>query len=379
MYVNEKSRRRIAVLFGGPSEEYEVSCHSAANVVRALDRQRFIVTPVRVTRGGVWVVGEEARLDGGFDFDVDRLLHLTRDTLLSEEASSAGTSLTIALPALAQCDAVFPVMHGPYGEDGTVQALMKLVDVPYVGSGIFASATGMDKQQTKRLMAAEGLAVADGVVLEHNDVSIDEATRARLGLPVFVKPARSGSSFGVTKVKRWADLEAAVERARLSDSKVLVEQAVQGREVDVAVLQYPNGSLVAGPLLEIVLPESTEFFDFDAKYGDRSVDFRIPADLDARVAARLRELAMEVFRILDCKSMLRVDFFLRPESDGLVPVLNEVNTMPGMTAMSQYPQIWKAAGIDYPELLTILIDTALALDHATAMPHRLRDHKDTSV
>jgi D-alanine-D-alanine ligase len=228
MSVNENAQQHVAVLFGGPSDEYEVSCHSAANVVRALNRDRFIVTPIRITRNGVWIVGEEARLGEGADFDVGRLLHLTRDAL-STQASSAGTSVAAAVASLAQADVVFPVLHGRYGEDGTVQALLELVGVRYVGNGLFASAAGMDKQQTKRLLAAEGLSVADGVVLERLDAVVDEPTRARLGLPVFVKPARSGSSFGVTKVNRWAELEGALELARQSDSKVLVERAVPGR------------------------------------------------------------------------------------------------------------------------------------------------------
>jgi D-alanine-D-alanine ligase len=364
MSVNANARQRVAVLFGGPSDEYDVSCHSAANVVRALDRDRFGVTPVRITRDSVWIVGEEIGPGQGAAIDEDYLLHATRDEL-SRAASSVGASVAEAVASLARMDVVFPVLHGRYGEDGTVQALFELAGVRYVGNGVFASAAGMDKQQTKRLLAAEGLTVADGVVLGRGDTAIDEATRARLGLPVFVKPARSGSSFGVTKVRRWSDLDAAVELARESDSKVLVERAVPGREVDVAVLEYADGTLVAGPPLEIVLPGSVDFFDYGAKYENDAVQFRIPADLDGQLTARLHELAIQVFRILDCKGMLRVDFFLRPEADGsggVVPVVNEVNTMPGMTAMSQYPQIWKAGGIDYSDLLTILIDTALAAD-----------------
>jgi D-alanine-D-alanine ligase len=364
MSVNANARQRVAVLFGGPSDEYDVSCHSAANVVCALNRERFGVTPVRITRESVWIVGEEIGSERGTVIDEAHLLHSTRDEL-SRAASSVGASVAAAVASLARMDVVFPVLHGRYGEDGTVQALLELARVPYVGNGVFASAAGMDKQQTKRLLAADGLTVADGVVLGPGDTAIDEATRARLGLPVFVKPARSGSSFGVTKVNRWSDLDAALELARESDSKVLVERAVPGREVDVAVLEYPDGTLVAGPPLEIVLPGSVDFFDYGAKYENDAVEFRIPAELDPQLTERLHELAIEVFRTLDCKGMLRVDFFLRPEADGsggVVPVVNEVNTMPGMTAMSQYPQIWKAGGIEYSDLLTILIDTALAAD-----------------
>ncbi|GAB7521458.1 D-alanine--D-alanine ligase family protein [Paraburkholderia sp. 2C] len=361
MSVNASARQRVAVLFGGPSDEYDVSCHSAANVVRALNRDRFSVTPVRISRDSVWTVGEEIALEQGAAIDEAHLLHATRDGLC-RTASSVGASVAAAIASLARMDVVLPVLHGRYGEDGTVQALLELAGVRYVGNGVFASAAGMDKQQTKRLLAADGLTVAEGVVLGPFDTPIDAATRARLGLPVFVKPARSGSSFGVTKVHRWSDLDAAVELARRSDSKVLVERAVPGREVDVAVLECADGTLIAGPPLEIVLPGSVDFFDYGAKYENDAVEFRIPAELDPSLTEQLHALAIQVFRILDCKGMLRVDFFLRPATDGsggVVPVVNEVNTMPGMTAMSQFPQIWKAAGIDYSELLTILIDTAL--------------------
>jgi D-alanine-D-alanine ligase len=363
MCKEEKSRQRVAVLFGGPNDEYEVSCHSAANVIRSLDSNRFNVTPIRISRAGVWIVGEQ--ITARQNVDVDGLLYATRDAMLGPD-TAVGTSLSAAIRALDGIDVLFPVLHGPYGEDGTIQALLELVGIRYVGNGIFASAAGMDKQQTKRLLAAEGLTVADGIVLEQKDATVDDRTRARLGLPVFVKPARNGSSIGVTKVNRWADLDAALELARHSDNKVLIEQAVQGREVDVAVLQYPDGDVVSGPPLEIVLPKSAKFFDHDAKYNDPSVEFRIPADLEPQVATLLRELAIQVFRILGCNGLLRVDFFLRLVGNRIVPVVNEVNTMPGLTAKSQYPQIWKAAGIDYSNLLTILIDTALATDRPTA-------------
>ncbi|WP_210191851.1 D-alanine--D-alanine ligase family protein [Rhodomicrobium sp. R_RK_3] len=347
----------MAVLFGGPSDEYLVSCNSAANVVRFLDKKRFAVTPIRVTEGCMWIVGEEASLD--CTIDLDALLHMTREMLI-EGAPSVQTSIARAIAALGEFDVVFPVLHGPYGEDGTVQALLELIGLPYVGNGLLASAAGMDKQQTKRLLAAEGMAVADGVVLEGDEAILDEPTRAHLGLPVFVKPARSGSSFGVSKVRRWADLDAALALARRSDSKVLVEAAVPGREVDVAVLQYPDGTLRAGPPLEILLPDANQFFDYAAKYENSSVDFKIPADLGPEIAALLQEEALRVFGILGCSGLLRVDFFLRPKGNGVQPVVNEVNTLPGLSAVSQYPQIWKAAGIDYPDLLALLIDTGLA-------------------
>ncbi len=357
MPFHDPSRLRVAVLFGGPSDEYEVSCHSAANVVRFLNRDRFVVIPVRITKTGAWITGEE--VSSGRMIDIDALHEITSGPLVDTDLD-VGTSLAAAIAALRKVDVVFPVLHGPYGEDGTVQAMLELMGVPYVGNGIFASAAGMDKEQTKRLLAAEGLAVADGVVLNRDDATVDQLARNRLGLPVFVKPARNGSSIGISKVNRWEDLDAAIALARRSSPKVLVEQAVPGREVDIAVLQYSDGALRAGPPLEILLPSSAEFFDYDAKYNDSSVVFKIPAELDPEVVALLQERAIHAFRILGCSGLLRVDFFLRPQLGGVVPVVNEVNTLPGLTAMSQYPQIWKAAGIDYADLLTLLIDTALA-------------------
>ncbi|CAB3769341.1 D-alanine--D-alanine ligase family protein [Paraburkholderia humisilvae] len=365
MFTKANIRPRVAVVFGGPSHEYEVSCQSAANVLRTLDRDRFTVKPIRVTRTGAWIAADQA---GSYHaMDVEKLLHLTRDELL-EPKHRNGTNVAAAAAALEDTDVVFPVMHGGYGEDGTIQALLDLIGVPYVGNGIFASAAGMDKQQTKRLLVAEGLNVADGVVLDGNDVTIDEATKDRLGLPVFVKPARSGSSIGVTRVSRWSDLASAIELARRSDSKVLVERGVSGREVEVGVLQRPDGTVEAGPPLEVVLPHSTEFFDYDAKYTDASVELRVPADLDAEIVAQLHKVALDVFRILGCKGILRVDFFLQPHQGRVVPVVNEVNTMPGFTPMSQYPRIWKAAGIELTDLLTILIETAIQEDLPGRMP-----------
>jgi D-alanine-D-alanine ligase len=254
---------------------------------------------------------------------------------------------------------IFPTLHGPYGEDGTLQAVLELTGVPYVGNGVLASAAGMDKEFTKKLLAAEGVPVADAVVSRPTDPDgvPDEAELRRLGLPVFVKPARAGSSLGVTRVTRWSDLPAALEWARASDPKVLIEEAVPGREIDLAVLEHPDGRLSVGPPLEIKVDEERPFFDFDAKYDDPGTVFEIPARLDDAVAAELSDLAVRAFRALGCAGLARIDFFLR---DGVAPVLNEINTFPGFTPVSQYPRIWQVAGLDYPELLDILVANAIA-------------------
>ena len=331
---------RVAVLFGGPSGEHEVSCASGASILEHLDRDRYLVTPIRVTRDGRWLVGDEA-------------------AVTSETTSVAG-GLAAAIDALSQVDVALPAFHGRFGEDGTVQALLELVGVPYVGSGLAASAVGMDKAWTKILLQAAGLTVADAATLEIG-ASLDDATRVRLGLPVFVKPAREGSSIGVSRVDDWSELAGALAFARSSDTKVLVEQSVTGREVDVAVLQHPDGRLVCGPPLEIRVTDRNGFFDYAAKYEAGAI-FDIPALLPPGLTKLVQQQAVQAFQVLGCRGLLRVDFFLRPNgTDGeLQPVINEVNTFPGFTSRSQYPRIWQAAGVSYPELLNILLETALA-------------------
>ncbi|MFJ6216409.1 D-alanine--D-alanine ligase family protein [Streptomyces sp. NPDC092296] len=348
--MRDKSRIEVAVLFGGRSGEHDVSCASAASVVSNLDRSRYAVRPIRITTGGEWVAGP-TDLPAGV-YGVADLVQLT-----PAAGAPAWQSLSDAAPALGGADVVLPALHGPYGEDGTVQGLLEMLDVPYVGNGVLASAAAMDKDVTKRLLAAAGLPVAASVLLGPGEDSLPAAERERLGLPVFVKPVRAGSSLGVSRVDDWAQLDAAIATARESDSKVLVEEAVVGREVDIAVLEHPDGRLEAGPPLEIRVGGGQAFFDYEAKYQDSSTRFDIPARLDERIAATVQRMALTAFETLGCEGLIRVDFFLR---GGTVPVLNEVNTFPGFTAHSQYPQIWEAAGLSYPALLDVLVSTALA-------------------
>ncbi|WP_354637943.1 D-alanine--D-alanine ligase family protein [Kitasatospora camelliae] len=343
-------RTAVTVLFGGRSGEHEVSCASAAGILTHLDRGRHRVRPVRITADGEWVPGPDDLPAAGY-----RPEDLAR--LTPARGRTAWDSLRAAVPLLGAADVVLPALHGPYGEDGTVQGLLELLGVPYVGSGVAASSAGMDKDVTKRLLAAAGLPVAASALLRGPGDGLDEAQRRRLGLPVFVKPARAGSSLGVTRVDSWDGLDGAVAAARAADGKVLVEEAVLGREVDLAVLEFPDGGLHVGPPLEIRVGRDRPFFDHDAKYRDGATRFEVPARLPAGLADRLRETALEVFEVLGCSGLLRVDFLLR---DGADPVVNEVNTFPGFTAASQYPRIWAAAGMLYHELLDVLIDTALA-------------------
>ncbi|MDT7662289.1 MAG: D-alanine-D-alanine ligase [Pseudonocardiales bacterium] len=360
-------RIRVAVVFGGRSSEHAISCVSAGSVLGHLDRERFEVVPVGITPEGGWVLGRD---------DPEALSIQNRQL---PAVDSTGTSL--ALPAdptlgglvrldpgragevLSAVDVVFPVLHGPYGEDGTIQGLLELAGTPYVGAGVLASAAAMDKEFTKKLLAAEGLPVGDVVVLRPGVATLSDAQRDRLGLPVFVKPARAGSSVGITKVASWAALPAAIAAAREHDPKVLVEAAVVGREVECGVLEFPDGSVRASLPAEIRLVGSgedgsaPEFYDFESKYLDDVCEFDIPAKLDDATTERVRELAIAAFTALDSQGLARVDFFAL--EDGSL-VVNEVNTMPGFTPISMFPRMWAVTGVDYPALLATLIETALA-------------------
>jgi D-alanine-D-alanine ligase len=259
---------------------------------------------------------------------------------------------------LAAVDVVFPVLHGPYGEDGTIQGLLELAGVPYVGAGVLASAAGMDKEFTKKLLAAEGLPIGDQVVLRAHDETVELGDRERLGLPVFVKPARGGSSIG--RVTTWDDLAGAIAYARQHDPKVIVEAAVPGRELECGVLEFPDGHVEASTVGEIrvagVRGREDAFYDFATKYLEDAAELDVPAKVDDEIAGEIRQLAIKAFRAIDCQGLARVDFFLT--DDG--PVINEINTMPGFTTISMYPRMWAASGVDYPTLLAAMVDTAVA-------------------
>jgi D-alanine-D-alanine ligase len=348
------SKTRVAVLFGGRSGEHAVSCISAAGVIAHLDRERFEVTAIGITPTGQWLQIDPAELPTARGRQLPKVTD-GRAALLRLDTASPSITLPASAEAL-DVDVVFPLLHGPFGEDGTMQGLLELANLPYVGPGVLASAAAMDKEFTKRLLASAGLTVAPAVVLRQADVTVGIEDRDRLGLPVFVKPARAGSSLGVSRVDRWDDLDAAIVEARRHDPKVLVEAAVVGREIECGVLEFPDGRVVASPTAEIRV-SGGRFYDFDAKYLDDVTTFDIPAVLPAGVEERVRSMAVGAFRALDAQGLARVDFFVG--DDGAVTV-NEVNTMPGFTPISLYPRMWSAAGLDYEELLTTLIETAIA-------------------
>ena len=354
-------RIRVAVVYGGRSSEHGISVVSAGSVLAALDPAKYEVVPVGITKSGRWMITdaspESLKISGR------TLPEVEKGTAIVLSADTASTELVAVEPgsaveALASVDVVFPVLHGRFGEDGTIQGLLELAGVPYVGPGVFASAAGMDKEFTKILLRASGLDVGSFVVLRRGRPwsAIDVQS---LGLPVFVKPARAGSSVGITKVTDWADLEAAVTVAFEHDSKVIVEAAVSGREIECGVLENADGLPEASVPAEIRLRPGHDWYDFEAKYLDDACDFDVPADVEPSVTAEIQAAACQAFTALDCAGLARVDFFVTPDDR---VVVNEINTMPGFTPISMYPRMWAASGVDYPTLVDRLI--AAALRHA---------------
>ena len=346
-------RIRVAVVFGGRSGEHPVSCTSAASVLAHLDPDLFDVTAIGITRAGRWLQLDPAKTPAIIGRDLPEVTDGTEVAMRADPTSSALTRA--GAPAL-DVDVVFPLLHGPYGEDGTIQGLFELAGLPYVGPGVLASAVAMDKEFTKKLLVAAGLAVTPYAVLRPGVGTLPPDERDRLGLPAFVKPARAGSSLGVSRVDDWSELDAAIAAARLHDPKVLVECAMAGREIECGVLEFPDGRVEASPTAEIHVAGDGRFYDFGAKYTDDVATFDIPAKLPDPLEKAVREAAVSAFTALDAQGLARVDFFVGDDESVTV---NEVNTMPGFTPVSMYPQMWQAAGMSYRDLLTTLVRTAL--------------------
>jgi D-alanine-D-alanine ligase len=364
-------RLRVAVVFGGRSAEHAISCVSAGSVIGALDPERYEVVPVGIATDGRWVLADG---DQRMAITDGSLPEVSGGTAVSLVGDPEGRGFAVLEPgaavgrALTEVDVVFPVLHGPYGEDGTIQGLLEMAGLPYVGSGVFASAASMDKEFTKKLLAAAGLPQGDHVVLRDADGAVcadpamlSEAERDRLGLPVFVKPARAGSSIGITKVSDWDQFPTAVAAAAAVDPKVIVEAAVPGREIECGVLAARGSGLPESSLpAEIRLRPGTDWYDFAAKYLDDAVDFDVPADLPPEQTAAVQDAARRAYLALDCRGLARVDFFLGTAPDGSdLLVINEVNTMPGFTPISMFPRMWAASGVSYPELVDRLVASAV--------------------
>jgi len=357
---------KVAVVFGGRSSEHGVSCVSAGSVLAAIDRDRYDVIPIGITPDGRWVLAAD---------DPDRLA-ISGGALPAVDGTGVGVvlagdptagGLSVREPGqvpetFAEVDVVFPLLHGPYGEDGTIQGLLELAGVPYVGSGVLSSAVSMDKAAMKAMLRAAGLPVGPYAVITDREWTAEPdlaeaGVRAALELPVFVKPARAGSSVGISKVKDWAQLRQAIEAAREHDPKVVVEQGITGREIECGVLESEDGRRVETSVCaEIRVGAGYEFYDFRAKYLDDATELDVPAALSTTESDRVRALAAAAFRALDCEGFARADFFLL--ADGTV-VVNEVNTIPGFTPVSMFPRMWAATGLDYPGLVDRLIAAAL--------------------
>jgi D-alanine-D-alanine ligase len=341
-------RIRLVVLFGGQSAEHEVSCITATHVLAAADPDRYEVVPVGITREGTWVQADDARaaLAEGRAALPTRLAA----TGTAVEPLPSVTPATDGLPVV-----VLPLLHGPHGEDGTLQGMLELAGVPYVGAGVLASALCMDKLKAKEVLAVHGLPQVRHLAVRDTDIAGTAAavTAARLGFPLFVKPSNMGSSVGVTKVHHEGELADALELAASYDEWVVVEEGVDAREIEVAVLgnAQPRASLPG----EIV--SSHEFYDYEDKYVDGTCQLVVPAPLDEATTERVRGLALEAYRALRCDGMARVDFFHEEDRRGLL--VNEVNTIPGFTPGSMYPLLWQASGLEYPDLVDELVRLAV--------------------
>jgi D-alanine-D-alanine ligase len=364
------AKPRVAVVFGGRSSEHGISVVTAGAVLRAIDRSRYDVLPIGITTEGHWALTAD---------DPERMAIAERSLPSVEQVAEPGGG-GVLLPVeparreviyaeagevpkeLGDVDVVFPLLHGPYGEDGTLQGLLELSGVPYVGAGVLSSAIGMDKEYMKRVFTSFGLPVGPYTVIRPRAWETDPAAARRTimefagdhGWPVFVKPARAGSSIGISRVTGPDELDEAVAAARHHDPKIIVEAAVRGREIECGVLEFPDGPRASVPA-EILASPSHDFYDFEAKYID-SAEGVVPARLSEEQTARVRELALLSFEAISGEGLVRADFFLREDGEF---VINEINTMPGFTPISMYPRMWQASGVSYPELINLLIQAAL--------------------
>jgi D-alanine-D-alanine ligase len=345
--------KRVAIICGGRSSEHEISCISAGGVLSAIDRSKYQPVLIGISKSGKWfLLSEETSLS-------------IKDGVLPV-ISESGTPVSLDADGFMcqgenlNIDLVFPLLHGPYGEDGTIQGLLEMADIAYVGSGVLASAVAMDKSFAKPIFSSHGIKVAAGFVARASDWASDKSEIQKqadlLGYPVFVKPARGGSSRGTTKVKSAAELAAAIEEAHRFDPKAMVEQEIRGKEIECAVLEI-DGVAKASLVGEIKIDGKYDFYNFEAKYLDSATTIELPAAIDQEISDQIRKKAVEAFEALGCSGLARVDFFLTENNE---IIINELNTMPGFTATSVFPKMWAATGVGYTDVITNLLKTALS-------------------
>ncbi|KKU50390.1 MAG: D-alanine-D-alanine ligase [Parcubacteria group bacterium GW2011_GWA1_47_10] len=338
-----KKKLKIGVLFGGKSAEHEVSLQSARNVINSLDRTKYEVVPIGITQEGKWLLSNTSNY----------LLNENNPKLIKLNKSSREiVPLNEEVRNREKFDVIFPVMHGPFGEDGSMQGLLKLAGVPFVGAGVLGSAVGMDKEVMKRLLREADIPIGKFLARKSGENINFQEIKKTLGLPLFIKPANMGSSVGVSKARNEAEFKKATQEAFKYDSKILIEEFISGREIECAVLV--NDEPIASVPGEIIANQ--EFYSYNAKYIDEGSVAEIPAKIDKKTAKRIRELAVRTFKALNCEGMGRVDSFLT--KSGKVYV-NEINTIPGFTDISMYPKLWEASGIPQTKLLDILINLAI--------------------
>lgn len=340
-----KPKLNICLIFGGKSGEHEVSLQSAQSVIESLDKDKYNLVLVGIDKKGRWLLGPTTNY----------LLNSNNPKLIALNTSKTKEITPISAQALKSIDVFIPLIHGTYGEDGSLQGFLELMDSAYIGAGVLGSAIGMDKDIMKRLLKAAGLPVTPFISLKNYEITDKNITviGQKLGFPLFVKPANLGSSVGVIKVHKENDLSDAIQKALQYDTKIIAEQMVQGREVEVAVLgnDHPIASIPGE-----IIPHH-EFYSYEAKYIDENgASLKIPANLTTEQVKHVQELALKAFKILESSGMARVDFFLKP--DGTF-IINEINTIPGFTKISMYPKLWEVSGISYPQLLDRLIDLAI--------------------
>jgi D-alanine-D-alanine ligase len=354
-----RQKIKVGILFGGKSAEHEVSLQSAKNVYEAIDREKYQPVLIGIDKTGRWFLSEGSRFLLNVE-DPGRIsLNQSGEPVALVPESGGTISSLKGLADSGAVDVVFPILHGPFGEDGTVQGLLRLAAIPFVGSGVLGSAVGMDKDVMKRLLRDAGIPVGKFLVLRsHEALPPFAEVTAALGLPLFVKPANMGSSVGISKIHNEAEYRSGVSEAFLYDTKIILEEYIRGRELECAVLG--NEEVTASVPGEVI--SSHEFYSYDAKYLDeKGAVLEIPAKIPAPAAEEVRALAIKTFRTLCCSGLSRVDFFLRDAGAagaGEV-IVNEINTMPGFTRISMYPKLWEASGIGYTELISRLIDLAI--------------------